>query len=229
MAAMSDTFPLRAILIGHAQPFRGGEASAIAKQSVSGPVAVTFLGLAGDEQADTKHHGGRDKALHHYPYDHYPYWREMLGDHPDLVHAGGFGENISTLGLTEADVWLGDRFRLGTALVEVSHGRQPCSKLGHRLGDGHVAGWVTKTGRCGWYYRVIEEGMVAPGDHLRREGRGLADWPIARLFHLLLGGGHKTDRADRADRAGLAALADMAVLAQDWRARARELLGQSPV
>jgi len=142
-----------------------------------------------------------------------------LVNHPDLVHAGGFGENISTLGLVENDVWLGDRFRLGSALIEVSHGRQPCWKLGHRLGNRHVAGWVTATGRCGWYYRVIEEGAVAPGDRLVRAGRGLADWPISHLFQLLLGGGHN------ADRAGLAALADLPVLAEAWRMRARELLG----
>ena len=207
-----------AVMTGRATRFRDAdEHSAIAKAPVDGRVRVGLLGIQGDEQADRKHHGGPDKAIHHYAFDHYPAWREHLGDHPLLNAPGGFGENISTLGLTEDNVLLGDRFRLGTALIEVSHGRQPCWKLGHRFGHAPLAARIVGNSRSGWYYRVIEEGEVQAGDDLVLVERGLEDWPVSRLFHVLIGGGHK------ADPAVLPVLAAMPVLAQAWRARAGEL------
>jgi MOSC domain-containing protein YiiM len=119
--------PIRSIQCGEVQDFRGfEEPSAIAKQPVTGPVRVHRLGLDGDAQADLTVHGGPDKAIHHYPHDHYAFWRESLGDHPLLADYGAFGENIATDGLTEEAICIGDRWRLGTALVEVSQGRQPC-------------------------------------------------------------------------------------------------------
>ncbi len=131
-----------AVLLGQIRPFRGDdEPSAIGKLPVVHPVAVGPMGLAGDEQADRTVHGGIDKAIHHYPADHYDGWRAYLGDVPLLDTPGAFGENISTLGLDESSVFIGDRFRLGTALVEVSQARQPCWKLRPSLrdkgGDGH--------------------------------------------------------------------------------------------
>ncbi|HWU02539.1 MAG TPA: MOSC domain-containing protein [Novosphingobium sp.] len=216
---MAD-YPLLSVLTGRVAPFRAEhEPSAIAKAPVAGPVRIGPMGIEGDEQADRKHHGGVDKAIHHYAFDHYAAWRADLGDHPLLEAPGGFGENISTQGLTESDVWLGDRFRLGTALIEVSHGRQPCWKLGHRFGHAPMAARIVGNGRCGWYYRVIEAGEVAPGDRLALVERGLESWPIDRLFHVVIGGGHK------ADRAALRELAGLPVLAQAWRERAGELHG----
>lgn len=215
----SASFPVLAVAIGSAVAFRGAEASAIGKRPVDGPVAIGPEGLAGDQQADRVHHGGHDKAIHHYPLDHYRYWRGILGDHPLLEAPGGFGENISTEGLTEDNVWLGDRFRLGTALVEVSHGRQPCWKIGHRFGHPALTARVVETGRAGWYYRVVEPGEVRAGDRMERVAGGLADWPLARLFAVLVSGAAPRDPAMLRDLAGLE------VLAEAWRWRARELLG----
>ena len=208
--------PIVTLLSGRAAPFRGHEHSAIAKTPLDGEVQITALGITGDQQADKIHHGGPDKAMHHYPADHYDHWRRALGAHPDLV-PGGFGENISCTGLTEADVLLGDRFRLGTAVIEVSHGRQPCWKLAHRFGVPGMVAQVVKTGRAGWYARVLQPGVARSGDRLELTERGLPEWPMARLFHMLIGGGHKKDPA------ALAHLADLPVLAEDWRQRAREL------
>ena len=200
-------------------PFRGeNEPSAIAKAPVAGPLRISLMGLEGDEQADRKHHGGADKAIHHYAFDHYADWRAELGELPVLAGAGGFGENISTLGLSEDKVWLGDRFRMGTALVEVSHGRQPCWKLDHRFGAPMVA-HIVRNRRCGWYYRVLEPGVVQAGDRLECVERGLEAWPISRLFHVLISGGHKADRAVLRD------LARLPVLAVAWQSRAAELYG----
>ena len=141
--------PTIALLAGKVAPFRGpDEPSAIVKQPLSGPVTITPRGIAGDEQADRVHHGGPDMAIHHYAFDHYAYWRGQLGEHPLLGQPGAFGENISTTGLAESTVFLGDRFRLGTALIEVSQGRQPCWKQGHRLGHPEMPAQIVQTRRC---------------------------------------------------------------------------------
>lgn len=212
-----QSWTVRSVNCGKVAAFRDDEPSAIAKLVQSGPVAVTRLGLAGDFQADRVHHGGPDMALHHYPRDHYGYWRGVVGDHPLLDGEGALGENISTLGLTEDQACIGDRFRLGTAVVEISQGRKPCWKLGHRLDDPRVTAEVVRTGKAGWYYRVVEEGEVAAGDRLELIERPHPDWSVARVFDLIVAGGHKVDPA------GLAALDGLDVLSADWRRRAAAL------
>lgn len=214
------SYSVLAVLTGRVQPFRGAdEPSAIGKRAVAGPRKVDLLGIEGDEQADLRFHGGPDKAIHHYPFDHYTFWQTRLNGHPLLGTAGGFGENISTLGLTEGEICLGDRFRLGTALVEVSQGRQPCWKQGHRLDDAVVPAVMVKTRRSGWYYRVIEPGEVGAGDQLTLMERPLPEWSVARVFGLLIGGEGKRDPA------ALRALAGLEVLAQSWQERVQDLLG----
>lgn len=164
---------------------RPGSRSAIDKRLVDGAVEVGELGLSGDEQGDRRVHGGPDKAIHHYPHDHYAAWRAALGGHPLLAAGGAFGENLSTTGLTEADVCLGDRYTLGTAVVEVSQLRQPCWKLSDRFGVPDMARQVQDTGRTGWYYRVLRPGRVAAGDLLSLQARPYPRWPLARLAELL--------------------------------------------
>ena len=213
--------PILAVLVGKVRAFRGeNEPSAIGKQPVEHAVAVGALGLAGDEQADRAVHGGIDKAIHHYPADHYAGWRQQLGDVPLLDTPGAFGENISTTGLNETNVYLGDRFRLGTALVEVSQARQPCWKLDHRFGTKGVMAQVVKTRRTGWYYRVLEPGQVRAGDTLELVERPYSDWPLASLFGLLIGGEAKDRPAD------LRALRDVPVLAETWQVRRAKLAEQ---
>jgi len=174
------------VLVGKAVPFtRPGSRSAIAKTAVRGPQRVATLGIGGDEQGDLRVHGGRDKAIHHYPMDHYPAWQGDIGRHPLLDSPGAFGENISTSGMTEELVCLGDRYRLGTALVEVSQSRQPCWKLSDRFAVPDMARRVQDTGRTGWYYRVIEDGHVQQGDRIALETRPHPRWSLARLIDLL--------------------------------------------
>jgi MOSC domain-containing protein YiiM len=215
MTASSMT--VDALLTGMPVPFRDGDYSAIAKQPVSGAVRIGWLGLAGDSVADPVHHGGWDKAIHLYPQDHYGWWRERKPDHPLLEKPGAFGENIASRGMTEEEVCLGDRFSLGSAVVEVSHGRQPCWKLDHRFGARDVMATIVKTARCGIYFRVLREGEAEAGAMMELLERPLPQWSIARLFRLLIGGGHK-DEPD-----AVRALADMPVLAEAWRDRARKL------
>ena len=175
-----------AVLTGKAVPFtRAGSVSAIAKTPVAGPQRVTVLGIADDEQGDLRVHGGPDKAIHHYPREHYRPWQDDIGLHPLLEQAGAFGENITTTGMLEHTVCLGDRYRMGTALVEVSQSRQPCWKLSDRFAVADMARLVQDSGRTGWYYRVIEEGHVQQGDTLVLADRPHAAWPLSRLIDLL--------------------------------------------
>ena len=191
--------------------------SAMGKAPVAGPARIGWLGLEGDMVADPINHGGHDKAVHLVPQDHYPWWRETIGDHPLLDAPGAFGENIATRGATEEQICLGDRFTLGSALLEVSHGRQPCFKLNARFGRKDVLAKAVESGRCGLYLRVIREGEAQAGDPMTLTERAYPDWPIARLFALLIGGAHKRDPA------GVAALTTMPVLAEAWRSRAVKL------
>lgn len=212
-------FLIAALLTGTIEsgfaPGRGD--SAIAKRAVNGSRRVGFLGVEGDFQADLTVHGGRDKAIHHYPRDHYAGWASLIGDLALLRQAGAFGENISTVGMTEESVCLGDRYRMGSALVEVAQGRQPCWKQAHYLGVPKMVALMVASGRTGWYYRVIEEGVVAAGDALALQDRPCPEWPVARLFALLIGGKH------RGGGAALAELGSHPLLAEEWRRRAQAL------
>lgn len=208
-----------ALLTGRPVPFRDREYSAIAKTPVTGPVRITWLGLEGDSVADPVHHGGWDKAIHLYPQDHYPFWKAHTGDHPVLNSCGAFGENIASSGLDEEQLCIGDRFTLGSAIVEVSHGRQPCSKLDHRFGRRDIMATVVKSARSGVYFRVIREGEAEAPTMMELIERPQPEWSVARVFRLLIGGGHKGDKA------AVRQLADMPLLAEAWRARARNFSG----
>jgi MOSC domain-containing protein YiiM len=206
---------ITAILTGKIAPLPPtGEPSAIFKAPAHGPRVVHWLGIEGDAQADLSVHGGPDKAIHHYPYDHYAFWRESFGPLPTLEEPGGFGENISTTGLTEDTACIGDRYRLGTALVEISQGRQPCYKQAARTGKSAIVAQMVKTRRCGWYYRVLEEGRVEAGSTLNLSDRPHPDWTVARVIGLLLGKDGKNDPA------ALRALTGLNVLAEAWRVKA---------
>ena len=207
------------VLTGKSDPhFSPREASAIGKTPRQGRVAIGPLGLEGDEQADLSVHGGPDKAIHHYPADHYPFWRTLTGGHPLLYAPGAFGENVSTMGMTEHEVCIGDRYRLGTALVEVSQGRQPCWKQGHRLGDPQIVAQIVGHRLTGWYYRVIEPGGVCAGDKICLAERTQPEWDVARVFGLLIGGDGASDPA------ALKLLAGLEVLAPAWRSKAQSQL-----
>lgn len=174
-----------AVCTGPAVAYARGARSAIDKRARTGRIACGALGVDGDEQGDLRVHGGPDKAVHHYPSEHYAAWRAEIGAHPLLDAPAAFGENLHTRGLTEADVCLGDRYRVGEALLEVSQARQPCWKLNERFGRPDMAAQVQRTGRTGWYSRVLEAGAVWAGAELVLQARPHPEWPLARLLDLL--------------------------------------------
>ena len=207
---------------GRAEPFGPqGEPSAIRKRSLAGRAAVVRAGLVVDEQADRRHHGGPDKALHHYPGEHYAAWRVELPEQAALLETGSFGENLVTRGMCEQDVCVGDAFRVGSVTVQVSQGRQPCWKLNVRFGRPDMARRVQDSGRAGWYYRVIEEGVIATGDTFALLERPHPEWTLARVQRLLY--------RDCLDREALAALSEVGALAPDWRELLCRRLGSGEV
>ncbi|WP_132999405.1 MOSC domain-containing protein [Luteimonas arsenica] len=210
-----------ALLTGVALPYtRPGSRSGIAKSPRSGRVRIGELGLEGDEQGDLRVHGGVDKAVHHYPFDHYAAWRAELGELPLLATPGAFGENISSHGLDEGTVCLGDRYALGDAVLEVSQGRQPCWKLNDRFGVRDMARRVQDTGRTGWYYRVPQPGSAQAGDALVLLERPWPAWPLRRLMRLL---------ADRVLDPGQLAEALELPLVPSWRKLVERRLASSQV
>jgi len=191
-----------------------GGPTGIYKTPVAGPVHLGREGLAGDVQADRRHHGGPERALNHYPADHYPGWRERFPERAGAFAPGVLGENLSTRGLTEADVRVGDVFRLGDAVIQVSQPRNPCWKIGRRLGLRELPRAVVETGRAGWLYRVLEPGEIAPGDELTLEARAPHGITLARLWAVQ--GRHRPDAEARETMAELAALPELAPV---WRQR----------
>ncbi|MCO5118092.1 MAG: MOSC domain-containing protein [Burkholderiaceae bacterium] len=175
------------VLTGRAVEFARQRPSAIAKAPRTGRVAVWRTGLDGDEQGDTRFHGGPDKAVHAYAAEHYPEWIDELGRLPVLAAPGAFGENLSTTGITEAGLCLGDRLRIGSTVFEISQARQPCWKLNERFGVPDMARRVQDKLRTGWYLRVLEPGSVAAGDDILLLERPHASWPLLRLMRLLYG------------------------------------------
>lgn len=175
-----------AVLTGRAVPgTRPGARTAIAKHVRAGRVRVDAAGVEGDEQGDTRHHGGPDKAVHVYAREHYARWLDELGPVAILQTAGAFGENLSTRGVTESDLCLGDELRIGTARLQVVQGRQPCWKLNDRFGVPDMARRVQQTMRTGWYCRVLEPGTVGAGDAIDLVARPWPQWTLARLLELL--------------------------------------------
>jgi len=192
-----------------------GVASGIIKPSEK-EALVGPEGLVGDLQGDRRFHGGPEKAIHHYPAEHYAAWRQELPALATQLEPGSFGENISTVGLLEHDICIGDQYQMGEAVVEVSQGRQPCARLNWRFGLNGLARRVQESGRCGWYYRVLEPGSVSVGDPITRIARPHGDWPLTRLLEILY--------RRRASDAELRELLELPPLAESWKTLFRRRL-----
>ena len=198
------------IFVGKPQDrWPGKPPSAIGKQPADGPMRIDGHGFVEDEQADLAVHGGPEKAIHHYASEHMDFWRGRFPDSAEQFRPGCFGENISTTGLTEQTLCLGDVLTLGTARVQVCQGRQPCWKLNAHTGLEQMAIEFQKTARTGWYYRVLENGRIAIGDRLELLERTHAEWPLEKLI---------AARFDpKLDRDVAAGLSRVQVLSQNWR------------
>lgn len=182
-----------AICCGASADLPTDKASGIRKTPLQGPVIFGERGIAADEQVDRKHHGYPAMALHHFPHETYAWLRHHFGALPRLDGRGSMGENISTDGLTEHDVHIGDRFRLGTALIEVTQPRQPCSTIEQHLEAKGIVKKLVSAARSGWFYRVLEPGEAQAGDSLELVERGEIRWSVARAFLAVYGAARAPD------------------------------------
>ena len=189
----------------------------IFKGPVAGRVAVRALNLDGDRQADLTVHGGREKAVYAYPVEHYTYWRAEL---PGVALAyGAFGENLTTEGLLEDDVQVGDRFRVGSAELIATQPRLPCHKLAARFQRADIVKRFLASRRTGFYLAVAREGEVAAGDVIERVARDGGGLSIRLVTQLYVG--------EDDDRDGLRRAAGTVALPASWRAHFRERLGSN--
>jgi len=183
---MTTETVIQQLRTGGLQPLDvAGTLTGIFKQEVE-TAFVAEAGLERDEHGDQRHHGGPEKALHLFAADHYARLRELLpAPARERCKPGAFGENLVTEGLTEADVFIGDTFRLGGAIVQVSQPRQPCWRLNARFGIPDMSRRFQNTLRTGWYYRVLKPGQIHRGDKLILEQRPHPDWPLSRVLSVL--------------------------------------------
>jgi len=195
--------------------------SAYRRQPVAGPVTVHLLGLDGDQVGNTRVHGGPEKAIYAYPLSGYSAWRAEFPNLADRLVAGAMGENLVVDGLDEASLCLGDVIRCGTATLQIAQIREPCSTFAVAMGTTRVVKAMVRSGRCGWYFRVLEGGAIAAGDGHDVVERPNPAWPISRFTPIAAG------KAGRHEE--LAELAALPGLSAYWQAKlARRLADQQP-
>jgi ferredoxin-NADP reductase/MOSC domain-containing protein YiiM len=184
------------------------------KAPVKGPRMVRRLNIDGDGQGDLAGHGGEHRAVLVYQYDSYGYWQNQLG-RTDFTY-GQFGENFTVDGLSDAEVCIGDRYRIGGALFEVTQPRVTCYRAGIRMNEPEMAALLVKHGRPGFYFRVLEEGEVAAGDEITRVASGPEGMSVFAIDALLYKPGHPRDQLERALR--------IPALSAGWRSSFEALL-----
>ncbi len=191
-----------------------GRPTAIYKSPVEEPLLLTATGFSGDQQADQRVHGGPEKAVHLYPANHYALLSRHFPQAASLFLPGSMGENLSTLDLDENIVRLGDVFSLGRAQLQVSQPRTPCWKIDARFGCDGIAAHIAETGLSGWYLRVLEPGMVSPGDSLLLQQTEASAPALATAIATL--------RAHRPPLAELEAIAAAPAIAPGWQKKILE-------
>ncbi len=195
-----------------------GVPSGFRKMPVAGAAMIDERGVVGDAQADLRVHGGRDKAVYAYPASAYPRWQALVPQHAPQLAAGAMGENLTIAGWSDTDVAIGDRVRIGTALLQVTEPRQPCFKLALAFADAAMPRHFREVGISGWYYRVLEPGRVAAGDPATCLERPSPRWTIARFFALITAG--------YVDNDTLAEIVALEGVADGWRVKALRLLAR---
>ncbi|WP_293778498.1 MOSC domain-containing protein [uncultured Oxalicibacterium sp.] len=141
--------------------------SAFDKRAVTGTAHITRMGVSGDEQANRNVHGGIDKAVYAYPFEHYAFWQAQRHAHlqrDEALPYGAMAENLTITGLLEQAVWIGDRLQIGDVLLEVTEPREPCFKFTIRMGFAQAAKRMLQSGYTGFYLKVVQEGAVQAGD-----------------------------------------------------------------
>lgn len=206
-----------AVHVGKVAPLPStGQLTAFIKTPVSARVAIHALGVEGDQQSNLRVHGGPEKAVYAYASANYAGWRADLPDLADRFVPGAMGENLVVSGLDEATVHLGDIVRVGTALLQVAQIREPCAVFAAVMGTARVVRAMTRSGRCGWYLRVLEPGDVAAGDPHDIVDRPNPEWPINRFTIFAAGKGGTIEALEQ--------LVTLPGLSRYWQVKAAKAL-----
>src|SRR5438445_6877422 len=184
------------------------------KDPVRGRCQVRRLNLDGDAQGDLAGHGGEQRAVYVYQIDSYRHWQEVL-KRTDFVH-GQFGENFTVDELPDDAVAIGDRYRIGSAIFEVTQPRVTCYRLGIRMNEPRMPALLTSSGRPGFYFRVLHEGEVGPGDEIVKVGEAKERMSVAEINALLYSPNHARARLEHALR--------IEALSPGWRSSFEALL-----
>jgi MOSC domain-containing protein YiiM len=190
--------------------------TSIFKAPVDRRLRVTTLNFEGDEQADLTVHGGLDKAVYVYPFEHYEYWRRELG--LDDVPIAAFGENLTSVGLRESDMRIGNRFRIGSAEFVVTQPRMPCYKLGIRFERPDIVKRFLQSGRSGFYLAVTAPGEVGEGDSIELIAQSDESLTVADVVNLYT--------VDAANQELLRRAAESSHLPESWKDHFRKQLLQ---
>ncbi len=220
MATTLTTTKVLSVNVGRAREVAGAHGrmvrTGIFKSAVAGPIAVSMTGFSGDQQADLKVHGGPYKAVYSYASEHYLDWKGELG--LSELDWGAFGENLTTIGLLEQDLVIGDRFQVGTSVLEVAQPRMPCFKLALRFGRSDMVKLFWASGRSGTYFSVVREGEISAGDEMVRVEQDRDGVSIADVLRLYTGAAWENELRERALRSPLRG---------SWKQGIRERLTES--
>lgn len=212
------TINLHSVQVGRIAPLGpDGVLSGFVKHAVTERVEVRRMGLAGDEQADLTVHGGLEKAVYGYAMRHYPGWLAEYPEHRNILLPGAFGENLMIDGLAEDDICVGDVHRIGSAVLQICQPRQPCFKFAMRFKDNRLPKAMVRSGRSGWYYRVLELGALGAGDEVELVDRPQPEFRFSRLVSIINRG--------QATIEEIAALATMPEVASWLRKLAQDRMG----
>jgi MOSC domain-containing protein YiiM len=181
----------------------------IFKEPVSGVIEANAMGLEGDAQADLTVHGGSEKAVYFYPLEHYVAWEKVLG--MDRLPPGSFGENLTSEGLVESHLYVGDVLRIGSAKLQVIQPRSPCYKLQIKFGRPDMVAQFVRMGHPGWYASVIQPGSFAAGDRIDFDSRPIDRISIADIWHYSLSANADDRTKER--------VAQLSLLPRFWKER----------
>lgn len=188
-----------------------GQRSGIFKQRVADPARVDINGIVGDEHADLRVHGGPEKAVHHYAVENYARLVQAFPESAQALVPGSLGENLSAQHLSERNVHIGDIFQVGSTVLQVSQPRSPCWKISHRFGAERMSLFVAQERITGWYYRVLETGLIRAGDKMMLLDRQTQRFSIDEFWQVQ--SSHRPALED------LQELAAVPGLAEDWKRR----------
>lgn len=213
---MKNSYKVLGLFIGKVKTLSNGVESAIHKSSQE-KLTLKKDGIIGDNVADKKYHGGEMRVVHHYSQQNYNHLKATFPDIADRFVPGSFGENLLTEELTESELNIGDIYSLGTAKVQLTVCRRPCATLNYGYEDDRVLKEIISSGHTGWFYRILEEGVVKIGDKLEFIERPFENLPILKLHKQ----GYGTERFY--DREYLKRCLDTGLMDKGWKPKLEAL------